>query len=197
MKCFLFDGLNDSQMLNLKNLLCEEITFSKGDELYKTNHIGILSCGKDTVSLRGDNSEILNMRTINSGEIFGSASVFGEWKDGLSSITAEKECKVIYISETDFKKIICEFPTVSFNYITFLTERIRFLNRKIDTFTASSATGKIYEFLLSVADDDGNINTGLSMSEIARRLKMGRSSLYRSIDTLKEKGIIKKDNHSF
>jgi CRP-like cAMP-binding protein len=116
---------------------------------------------------------------------------------GYSSITARQECRIIYISEEDFKEIIYRFPAVAFNYIQFLTDRIRFLNRKIDTFSAGSTEGKIYEFLLSVCDGDGVVKKNLSMAEIARRLKIGRSSLYRGIDSLEEKGLITRENQTF
>lgn len=197
MYCFLFNGLTPQEAAELSSLLEAEVTAQKGDELYKDNHIGILVSGSATVSRIGDSGEKVDMRSMSGGEIFGSASVFGSWKVGYSSITAKQECRIIYISEEDFKEIIYRFPAVAYNYIQFLTDRIRFLNRKIDTFSAGSTEGKIYEFLLSVCDGDGVVKKNLSMAEIARRLKIGRSSLYRGIDSLEEKGLITKDNQTF
>ena len=197
MNCFLFEGLNETEILDLKAMLGDESAVSKGGELYKTNHIGILLCGSATVSRKGDGGKTVTMRSIGAGEIFGSASLFGNWKEGSSSILADRECKVIYISETDFQDIISKFPTVSFNYIKFLTDRIRFLNRKVDTFSAGSTESRLYEFLLSLADSEGNIKSKFSMAELARRLKIGRSSLYRGIEALQEKGLIVKNDRNF
>lgn len=195
--CFLFEGLSEADMMKLKSLLGDEITVSKGTEIYKTNHIGILCCGSATVSRIGDGGKSVTMRSIGAGEIFGSASLFGNWKEGSSSIISERECRVIYISEADFKEIVSKFPDVCFNYIKFLTDRIRFLNRKVDTFSAGSTESRLYEFLLSLADNEGNIKTKLSMAELARRLKIGRSSLYRGIEALQEKGLVTKNDQTF
>ena len=197
MNCFLFKGLNSEEETMLKGMLNNPITLPKGTELYKNNAIGILCSGKATVYRKGDSGKEIAIRSIDEGEIFGSASLFGCWKEGLSSIIADGKCSIIYISENSFKEIITAFPRVSINYIAYLTDRIRFLNQRIDTFTADSTENRIYEFLHSLSDDEGFIENEFSMAELARRLKIGRSSLYRGIESLEKKGLLLRNNHSF
>ena len=151
---------------------------SKGTEIYKNGMLGIITSGTATVKRLNDIGDCLTIRSISVGELFGSASVFGDWKDGMSSIIANTQCEVMYINEDKFCEIIRLCPQVSLNYIAYLSDRIRFLNQKLDAFTAKSTEERLYEFLLSLADKDGNIILKFGMAELARRLNVGRTSIY-------------------
>lgn len=170
---------------------------SKGEELYRSGMLGIIALGSATVKRLNDIGDSITIRTISKDELFGAASVFGNWKNGMSSIIANEPCKVFYISEEMFVSILKKYPQISINYIEFLSDRIRFLNRKLDAFTAKSTEERLYEFLLSQSDGDGNINLGFGMAELARRLNVGRTSIYRDISSLESKGLITRNGHNF
>ncbi len=171
--------------------------FVKGDELYQNGMLGIILNGCATVKRLNDIGDSITIRAISCGELFGAASVFGNWKDGMSSIVADKPCDVLYISQEKFCELLKLYPQISINYIEFLSDRIRFLNRKLDAFTAKSTEERLYEFLLSQSDGDGNINLGFGMAELARRLNVGRTSIYRDISSLESKGLITRNGHNF
>ena len=159
--------------------------------------LAIITNGSATVKRQNDIGDSITIRTISSGELFGAASVFGSWKDGMSSVIANAVCEVLYISEDKFCEIIKQYPQISINYIEYLSGRIRFLNRKLDAFTAKSTEERLYEYLLSQSDNDGNINLNFGMAELARRLQVGRTSIYRDIETLQSKELISRNGHSF
>ena len=171
--------------------------FNKGDELYRSGLLGIILNGNASVKRLNDIGDSITIRSISSGELFGSASVFGEWKDGMSSITANSFCEVLYISQEMFCEILKAYPQISINYIEFLSGRIRFLNRKIDAFAAKTTEERLYEFLLSQSNGDGTVVLDFGMAELARRLNVGRTSVYRDIDALESKGLITRDGHNF
>lgn len=177
-------------MQNIKN-------FAKGDELYCNGMLAIILSGNATVKRLNDVGDSITIRAISSGELFGAASVFGSWQNGKSSVIAQDNCNVLYISEEMFCEIIKQYPQISINYIEYLSGRIRFLNRKLDAFTAKSTEERLYEFLLSLADSDGNVKLSFGMAELARRLNVGRTSIYRDIDTLESKKLINRDGHNF
>lgn len=197
MDCFLFDGLNDTEYKSIAGLIGSGTDMEKGCELYRCGYIGILSFGTAQVCRRGETGETVVMRMIGKGEVFGAASVFGTWKEGSSSITAAAICKVIYISEDDLRRIMTEYPAVALNYIGYLSDKIRFLNRRIDMFSAGSAVGKVYEYIVTTADENGFSDTGFGMAELARRLKCGRTSLYRAVDSLESSGLISRAKGGF
>ncbi len=170
---------------------------TKGKELYRSGMIGIIKSGTATVKRLNDIGDCITIRAISSGELFGAASVFGNWKDGLSSIVAKEDCSVVYITEETFISLLKQYPQISINYIEYLTGRIRFLNSKLDAFTAKSTEQRLYEFMLSQSNNDGIVNLNFGMAELARRLKVGRTSIYRDISSLESKGMLKRDGHNF
>lgn len=178
-------------------MIPDPTTLSKGAEIYKNGMLGVILSGNATVRRLNDIGDSITIRNISVGEIFGSASVFGDWKSGMSSIIANSQCEVIYISETVFGEIIKLYPQVSLNYIAYLSDRIRFLNKKLDAFTAKSTEERLYEFLLSQADSDGNVCLTFGMAELARRLNVGRTSIYRDISSLESKGLLTRNAHNF
>lgn len=159
--------------------------------------LGIIIEGNATVKRLNDVGASITIRTISNGELFGSASVFGDWKDGMSSIVSNTKCTVRYIDEEKFSEIIKLYPQISLNYIAFLSDKIRFLNQKLDAFTAKTTEEKLYEYLLSQSDCDGNINLSYGMAELSRRLNVGRTSIYRDISTLESKNLIKRNGNNF
>ena len=190
----LFEGLTKAETEELKRFLPVAEAFKKGAELYKNKVIGIIVKGRATVRRISLTGQPLIIRSLEAGDIFGAASLFGDWKEGASSIKADSTGQIIYINENDFKNLILRFPKVNFNYIHFLTERIRFLNRRIDAFSADSTEQKLYEFLLSQKDGDGVYTLTVTMSKLSYMLNVGRTSLYRDMASLEEKGLIKREN---
>ena len=194
MNCFLFEGIE----AQVKNVILQKLDapaeIEKNSELYRVGSIGIILSGNARICRMDDTGESVTVRNISEGELFGVAGVFGEWSKEKSHIVATKPCRVLYITEAQLRSILMQYPTVAVNYITFLTEKIKFLNRRTDTFSAKSASHKLYEHLISVADSDGKVSLKIGLAELARRLKMGRSSLYRSLDELQSNGLLKKEN---
>lgn len=195
--CFIFNGLSENENNDLFSLLDSPITLPKGCELYRNGMLGIILEGTATVKRLNDVGDSITIRTISKDELFGSASVFGCWKDGMSSIIANTKCTVLYISETKFSEIIKLHPQISLNYIAFLSDKIRFLNQKLDAFTAKTTEEKLYEYLLSQSDNDGYVNLSFGMAELARRLNVGRTSIYRDISTLESKNLIQRNGNNF
>ena len=188
----LFDGISKNQ---LEDIMSKGVTVlaKKNDELYKKGFIGIIKSGNATVIRTGTGGNSITVRNMLSGDTFGAASLFGEWNESFSSIKAEDRCEVLYFSERDFKELICKYNQLAVNYICFLSDRIRFLNRRLDTFCAGTTQNKLYEFLISQADQNGETQIKISMSELANRLGIGRTSLYRDISSLEKANLIKRN----
>jgi CRP-like cAMP-binding protein len=197
MNCFLFKGLNDDELLGATQYFEEPLKVQKNLELYKTGYVGILEQGQAVITRHSTAGVNTTVRTINSGEIFGSASVFGDWQQGFSSIISKTTCTVRYITEDNLTKLFTAVPQVALNYIGFLSDRIRYLNRRLDTFSASGTEQKLYEFLSSQPQEDGLATLPYSMTELSRRLKIGRSSLYRSLESLEANGFITRQKNKF
>ena len=190
--CRLFEGMSDE--------LVEEIFstatlthLKKGEQLYKAGNLCFLLSGKAKVYAQ--NSSVV-MRNMEPSDFFGAASLFCKQQTG-STVTAATDCIVAYLPENHVASLIETCPTFSRNYIAFLSDRIRFMNGKIYSFTDSTAEQRVFNALSSHSDKSGKVNLPFSMAELANRLNMGRSSLYRAIDNLIASDKIKKDKYIY
>lgn len=197
MQELMFSGISESNLKKAEKYLSGEVSFRRGDELYRLGSIGIIISGSARVVRKNSTGGTVTMRIMSAGDMFGAASVFGEWKEDVSSIVAVTSVTAVYITEENLVGIFKEIPEVAVNYIGYLTERIRFLNRKIDAFSAGNTEEKLYEYLTAIADNSGKVSLDFGMAELSRRTKMGRSSLYRSLEKLENSGLIKREKNTF
>ena len=131
------------------------------------------------------------MNTLRPGDVFGAAALFGGGQTYESRVVAHSSCRVAFIPQATVSGWMAADPCVAVNYVRFLSDRIRFLNRRLATLTAGQTDGKLWHFLLA-QQQDGAVRLSGGMAELARRLDMGRSSLYRSLDALTVAGRIRR-----
>jgi DNA-binding MarR family transcriptional regulator len=81
-----------------------------------------------------------------------------------------------------------------YNFLEFLSGKIRFLNRKIVTLTAGSAERRLAYFLdTSIPEGkDDTAEITVQMNSLCEMLNLGRASLYRAADRLCEEGFIER-----
>lgn len=125
---------------------------------------------------------------------FGAAAVFGGDKTYVSTITAKSDCSILFITETQLKSIFESYPITAVNYITFLSDRVRFLNNKLCVISCMSAEDTVLTYLLNSCDSDGYANIPKNMTLFAKTLGLSRASLYRVLDNLEKSGNILKEN---
>lgn len=193
---FLFKGLNESEFEHATAVLSSPVTFKKGEIIYSCEHfksaIGYILKGK-AVAI-ANNGSLLHMNTFEEGSCFGVAALFGESNQYVSSILAKRDCEIQFITEEELQKLFALYPICSINYIKFLSEKIRFLNKKLDMLSRPSGEDTVYNYLSSQRDDDGIAQIPKSMTLVAKTLGIGRATLYRSLDALESKGKILREN---
>ena len=167
--------------------------FVKGQQLYREGSLALLRQGSATVYRVDGSGARLAVRALHPGEMFGAASVFGEWKKGASSVIAGTAGSILYLPEQLFSRILQACPTVAMRYIRYLTDRIRFLNHRMDAFAAGSTRQRLYEFLTAQADSAGVAGDGVSMAQLARMLHVGRTSLYRDLEELERQQLVRRE----
>ncbi len=164
----------------------------KGTQIYRSGQLGILLSGQ--AKIYNANGTVV-LRELAVSGVFGSASMFGAG-EYHGHIVATEAVQVLYLTEAAFREILLQYPPVAMRYITFLSGRVRFLNGKIHGFTADSAEDALLRFCHSIGAHRGPVQLPCSMQELAVRLNMARSSLYRAIDTLTQNGILQKQGRT-
>ncbi len=139
----------------------------------------------------GDSEESALIRTLNAGDMFGIANLYDEDEPFPSYIITATDAKILFISGEAFKAFIENDSTAMKNYLSLLSKKIVYLNRKLATLTAGSAEKKLASYILENATDNV-FSPPSSLSELACILQMGRASLYRAMDNLVDNRLIEK-----
>ena len=195
---FLFEKVKEQTLeFCLDHPGCTERSYAKGDVIFDPERferaLGVVVQGRIQVSKRrGEQS--LPLRTAVQGEVFGAAALFGN-EDYVTCLTAATDCRVLFLSQPLVQELFVRESQAALNYIRFLSGRIRFLNGKIDSFTAGSAEGRLARYLLTLPQQEESVALPCSLSELAKALDIGRASLYRAFDALERVGAIGKTGH--
>lgn len=174
----------------LKGLdLPEEVRYEKGEIIYGRNNyeraLGVLLSGKAEAVAR----ERSSLNAFRAGDAFGAAALFGG-EEYVSFIRAMSDCRVQYIPEETLRQLFRDYPQTAMNYIGFLSEKVRFLNGKIATYTSASVEGRLYYWMQANCDEEGHLPAGMTMTKLAKILNIGRTSLYRAMEDLEKKYLL-------
>lgn len=190
----LFRGVTKDALLDLTER-CNAylIGFSSGDEISffqnDLGRIGILLSGSLTVF--ADEKKRVLLNRLSPGDTFGVSVLYGE--RGAGTVTVGHGKGKILFFNADSLEPLWENRVIRTNLISFLADRIRFLNKKISSLSQSGAEGKLLRFLSQSAKEDGMVLLPGSLSALAGSLNLGRASLYRALSKLEEDGVIERD----
>ncbi len=148
--------------------------------------IGFLLEGSATVASRG-----ATLNRLIPGSCFGVAHLYGVTGEFPTAVSAKGACRALFLDEASLDPLFSD-PRFAKNLVSFLADRIRFLNRKIAAFTAPDATVRLAFVLLHRAADGKDYAPAGSFSALAKELDLGRASLYRALDALEKAGAIEK-----
>lgn len=184
---FLFQNL--ARLPDLRQLP-PPVDFRRGEDIYAPDDyhkaLGVVLRGRaEAVSVK---SEKTVLTTFGTGGAFGAAALFGD-REYVSCVRAVTDCRVQFLPESLLREWFVTYPEMALRYIAFLTDRVRFLNGKIAVYTCDGASAKLYSWLSSNCDADGEMPK-VPMTKLAATLHMGRTSLYRAMDELAEKHLI-------
>lgn len=190
---FLFDGLTEDEVcMCRKTAHTQELSYCKGETIYSPE-----SAKKALALVLEGHVRVWQGRVVMNdllaGDVFGVAALFGSEEDYPSTVVAETDCRILLIPQETVVRWMATVPRVAENYVGFLSDRIRFLNLRLSTLTAGQSDGKLWRYLLAHRDEHGVVTLQGGMTELAERLDMGRSSLYRSMDALTELGRIRRE----
>ena len=163
--------------------LARAVSYEKGETVFDPVHfaraVGLVLAGRIRVS--GGSAPRYRMRTLGKGD---------------PCLTAETRCRVLFLPQALLARLLTEDPAVAENYIVFLSERVRFLNEKIRSLTTPSTGETLRQYLLKNArpgEEGFALRLTAGYSALADTLNMGRASLYRALDEMEEKGLIRRE----
>ena len=192
-KTKIFKDADEKLLVNVLKDYGRAISYSKNDIVFSKETQSPVIC----IIIKGE-ARVSKGETVIShlkdGEIFGAAFLYNQNYEFENTVTALTPLKVVIIEKSGIDALIQNDSSVSFNYITYLSERIGFLNSKIEGYTKPSAEEKLLLYLKKNSDNiDGKCEISVSMTELSRVLHISRASLYRVIEALENQGKICRD----
>lgn len=173
------------------------ITFRSGEAMDNGERaVGILLSGRGVIYSADKDRQTL-LRFISPGDAVGVAGLFAD-KAPNTRIYAcgDGKSEMFFVGRQAFENLMNAESNGCFrtNLIKFLSDRVAFLNSRIDCVTGGSAERRLALFLKnSLISDSGEIDIGMSMTALAHALDIGRASLYRAFDSLTGDGVILRD----
>ena len=189
-KTFLFSGCTLSELEHYAGAFnWAPADFSKGQIIFDPQQfekkLGILLSGRVRVT-----KQELVVSELQSGDLFGAATLFNEEGRYVSTLTARTRCQVLFLTQSEVQQLMDQSGQVQRNYVRYLSNRIRFLSDKIDSLVEGTGEKKLSAYLLQQMNADGQFTLPCSMTELASRLNVGRATLYREMQKLEERGVL-------
>lgn len=189
-KTRIFKDADEKILTSVLNTYGKSISYSKNDIVFSRETYSPVIC----IIIKGE-ARVSKGETVIShlkdGEIFGAAFLYNQSYEFENTVTALTPLNVVIIEKSGVDELIKCDSSISFNYISYLSERIGFLNSKIEGYTKPSAEEKLMLYLQKNADiNNGKCEISVSMTELSHVLQISRASLYRVIETLEQQGKI-------
>lgn len=197
--CALFHGIDEGIVAGvLETAGCRFVSLCKGAVVFDAydyrNCLGLVLSG--SVNVTKPSSSRYTMATLGRGSLFGSANLYDDDTAAVTVLTASSNCRIVFFPRELLETIMLETQQVALNYIRFLTGRVRFLNDKIEGLVSVNAEAALKQYLIQNTVTCGEkriVRLHGSISALAETLNIGRASLYRAFEALRQSGSIIKN----
>lgn len=171
---------------NIKTYDKGEINFDENIFLKNLNIVldGVVKISKITKTGKEIVYDILE-----SGRIFGVASIYTNIPMEGLQIEALKKNSIFYIDNKEIKKIIYENSLFFSKFMEFQEYKFHFFIKRFENSFILCPYEKLFSFFNSLKKE--NIyEINMQKVQLANYLNIGRASLYRELDKMKEKKLI-------
>ena len=186
---FLFDGAPGAVDAVRE---AETVSYGAGDVIYNDmcfrKALGVVLSGRAEAVSPARDTAVLS--TFGPGAVFGAAALFGMERPYVSCVRAVTDCAVLFLPEELLRRLFVSYPQTALNYIAFLSSRVRLLNNRIAVLAQNNVEGRLYRFMEESCDQQGRLPGHITMTRLAAVLGMGRTSLYRALDSLEKQKLI-------
>ncbi len=195
---FLFNGLSEDVKCEILAKLSYECkSYMRGEVIYSptgfSKKIGFVLSGECVAMRAREEHSSVPLNTIGVGASFGIVAAFSKNDEFPTEIVAKKNTEILFISQDEISRLMEAHHEISMSIIEFLTEKIKFLNKKIATFSSDSVVEKLASYLLMKEERLGEVFP-FNCKAGAEAINSGRASLYRALTTLTNEKLIKLEN---
>lgn len=194
---FLFSGVDGDTIEAILSQKSRPTSFFKrGDLVYSSMSeerlVGFIISGRCEIRIERSCGRNTILNVLTEGDSFGILSVYSA-EEYPTKIYATKNTEILFFTDNEIRYFVNNSSQISNNLITFLAEKITFLNKKISAFSASTVEDRLAVFILCEAQRIGGDSFDLNCQRTSREINAGRTSIYRALISLSEGGYISFD----
>lgn len=152
------------------------------------NYLGVVIAG-ELLELR---EPTFQNRPLGEASVIGVMDLFSKERGPRDEIVAKTRSRVVFFTAQQLRELFDVYPGMMMRYINFLTARTQELRWEYLMAATPSALDRVRKYCASQMDESGVIALPRSMSALAGRLHMSRSTLYRCFDQLERDGVLRR-----
>lgn len=200
-KSLLFKGLTPVQIQKLLEELPYQVKkFDKNELLAlhgeECNSLVIIATGSVKGEMPDASGKVIKIEDIAAPGLLAPAFLFGQNNCYPVDITANEPVTIISIPRETLLRIFQTDVIVLRNFLNAISNRAQFLSNKIRFLSFRTIRGKIADYLLRNADNQGLVVLQKSQQELADSFGVARPSLARVLGEMQDEGIIRSDRRT-
>ncbi len=131
-------------------------------------------------------------RTLGEGNVIGVMDLFSKERGPRDEIVAKTRSRVVFFTAQQIRELFDAYPGMMMRYINFLTARTQELRWEYLMAATPSALDRVRKYCAAQMEEESQLVVlPRSMSALAGRLHMSRSTLYRCLDQLEQQGVLR------
>lgn len=152
--------------------------------------VGVLVKGLvDVYSVSLDGREV-KLSVLGKGDCFGICNLFAA-SDMKTVLKCQTDAEILFIPKDTLVGVMKGRPELAMRYAELCSRKIQFLIQRIELLTIHSCRGKVMEYLLTQADEEGLVQIPVSKEDLAKLLGVSRAALFRELAQLQNQGLIR------
>lgn len=193
----IFHGLSKEEIGEIANITTSkemkkgEIIFLKGDLL---ENLYVIHKGQVKIPRISNEGKEQIIRVLGPGDFIGELSLFTQTISKSNAEVIEK-ASICVIEGKKLQKIIYKRPSIAIKIIQELSERMENAESLIEQLGIHDVEQRVVEIILSMADDNDQVNLSISKRDLAAHIGTSQETLSRKLSLLQKKGWIKLEGH--
>ncbi|MCR4964120.1 MAG: Crp/Fnr family transcriptional regulator [Bacteroidales bacterium] len=190
----LFSACGDDALQRLLSQPCRRQEYEAGREILTAGDpcrsLMILSTGSAEARMVGEEDREVIVDLLEGPVLLAPAFLFSPHNEIPVDVTAKTDCCVWFINKEAFFNFMLTEPTVLRTFLETLSDKGRFLSRKMRSFAVQGLHNRVLEYL----EVNGTIT---SVAKAAQQLGVTRPSLSRILSEMLASGILSKDVNGY
>ncbi|MDD2798663.1 MAG: Crp/Fnr family transcriptional regulator [Bacteroidales bacterium] len=155
------------------------------------NHLMIVLKGEVQAQMIEHTGKLIVMAEISAPHAYAAAFIYAEQNEFPVTVVAQKESEILFVRKEIFIEMLQKNRVLLQNFLTFISNRSKFLTDKIHFLTFRTIKSKIADFLLKRRIGD-NLVVMLdeTQQELADMFGVARPSLARTMKEMEVEGLI-------